>query len=93
MWDLPGPGIEPVSPALAGGFLTTVPPGKSGTLCFLIMRKSGKCKGWLAEESGDLSFVAGGVGGSRMGMDGRKRRKLVDTDKDSLPDQTLVRLL
>ena len=30
MWDLPGPGIEPVSPALAGGFLTTAPPGKSG---------------------------------------------------------------
>ena len=28
MWDLPGPGIEPVSPALAGRFLTTVPPGK-----------------------------------------------------------------
>ena len=29
MWDLPGPGLEPVSPALAGGFLTTVPQGKS----------------------------------------------------------------
>ena len=29
MWDLPGPGIEPVSPALVGGFLTTVPVGKS----------------------------------------------------------------
>ena len=28
MWDLPGPGLEPVSPALAGGFLTTVPSGK-----------------------------------------------------------------
>ena len=28
MWDLPRPGIEPVSPALAGGFLTTSPPGK-----------------------------------------------------------------
>ena len=28
-WDLPEPGIEPVSPALAGGFLTTAPPGKS----------------------------------------------------------------
>ena len=26
--DLPGPGIEPMSPALAGGFLTTTPPGK-----------------------------------------------------------------
>ena len=28
MWDLPGPGLEPVSPELAGGFLTTAPPGK-----------------------------------------------------------------
>ena len=26
--NLPDPGIEPTSPALAGGFLTTVPPGK-----------------------------------------------------------------
>ena len=31
MWDLPGPGIEPMSPALAGRFLNTVPPGKSCT--------------------------------------------------------------
>ena len=29
VWDLPGPGVEPVSPALADGFLTTEPPGKS----------------------------------------------------------------
>ena len=28
MWDLPGLGIEPVSPALAGGFLRTEPPWK-----------------------------------------------------------------
>ena len=28
MWDLPGPGLESVSPALAGGPLTTVPSGK-----------------------------------------------------------------
>ena len=34
MWDLPGPGIKPVSPALAGGFLTTVPPGKPGPTDF-----------------------------------------------------------
>ena len=27
-WGLPGPGIKPMSPALAGGFLSTVPPGK-----------------------------------------------------------------
>ena len=29
MWNLPGGGIKPVSPALAGGFLTTEAPGKS----------------------------------------------------------------
>ena len=29
MWGLPGPGLEPMYPALAGRFLTTVPPGKS----------------------------------------------------------------
>ena len=29
MWDLPRPGLEPVSPSLAGGFSTTAPPGKS----------------------------------------------------------------
>ena len=28
MWDLPRPGLEPLSPALAGRFSTTVPPGK-----------------------------------------------------------------
>ena len=28
MSDLPGPGLEPVSPALAGRFSTTAPPGK-----------------------------------------------------------------
>ena len=27
--DLPDPGIEPASPALAGGFFTTEPPGKA----------------------------------------------------------------
>ena len=29
MWDLPGRGLEPVSLALAGGFLTAEPPEKS----------------------------------------------------------------
>ena len=29
MWNLPGLGIEPVSPALAGGLFSTVPAGKS----------------------------------------------------------------
>ena len=33
-WDLPGPGLEPGSPALAGGLSTTVPPGKSMIVVF-----------------------------------------------------------
>ena len=28
MWDLPRPGLQPVSPALAGRLSTTAPPGK-----------------------------------------------------------------
>ena len=34
MWDLPRPGLEPVSPALAGGFSTTAPPGKPHMFLF-----------------------------------------------------------
>ena len=33
MWDLPRPGLEPVSPALAGRLSTTAPPGKP--ICFI----------------------------------------------------------
>ena len=29
MWNLPGPGVKSMFPALAGGFLSTVPPEKS----------------------------------------------------------------
>ena len=32
MWDLPRPGLEPVSPALAGGLPTAAPPGKPSPL-------------------------------------------------------------
>ena len=35
MWDLPRPGLEPVSPALAGGLSTTAPPGKPQWQIFL----------------------------------------------------------
>ena len=34
MWDLLGPGVEPVSPAFATGFSTTKPPGKPNYLLF-----------------------------------------------------------
>ena len=35
MWDLLGPRIEPLSPALVGGLITTEPPGKSQRQTFL----------------------------------------------------------
>ena len=37
MWDLPRPGLEPVSSALAGRFSTTVPPGKPLYVSYLIL--------------------------------------------------------
>ena len=35
MWDLPRPGLEPMSPALAGRFSTTAPPGKPCSQVFI----------------------------------------------------------
>ena len=43
MWGIsPHPGMEPSSPALEGGFLTTGPPGKSPSLLILKTIKKGK---------------------------------------------------
>ena len=36
-WDLPRPGLEPVSPALAGRFSTTAPPGKPGSISYILL--------------------------------------------------------
>jgi len=32
LWDLPGTGIDPMSPASAGRFFTTEPPGTPNTV-------------------------------------------------------------
>ena len=39
MWDLPRPGLEPVSPALAGRFSTTAPPGKPCITIFIYQER------------------------------------------------------
>ena len=52
MWDLPGPGLEPVSPALAGGFLTTVPPGKPS--CIYL---SNRQVNWLSTPEGNRTLA------------------------------------
>ena len=48
MWDLPRPGLEPVSPALAGRFSTTAPPGKPQIIDYLLQKVWGKKKFWLS---------------------------------------------
>ena len=53
MWDLPRPGLEPVSPALASGFSTTAPPGKPSIFNNIYKRTNnsfspyGKCYGYF----------------------------------------------
>ena len=49
MWDLPRPGLELVSPALAGRFSTTAPPGKPP-------KKFKECT--LLKEKNHLTFQA-----------------------------------
>ena len=54
MWDPPGSGIELVSPALAGGFFTTEPPGKPWNGEF------GTCKSvWENWLEGKIKLVPG----------------------------------
>ena len=38
IWDLPELGIEPVSPALAGEFFTTEPPGKPSSNAYFLSK-------------------------------------------------------
>ena len=54
MWDLPRPGLEPVSPALAGRFSTTAPPGKPQNSCFygLTSYTSARGEGGLGKGEG-----------------------------------------
>ena len=51
MWDLPGPGLEPVSPVLAGGFLTTMPPRKP-CFQFLTIEHNAAVKVWYKSSCG-----------------------------------------
>ena len=46
MWDLPRPGLEPVSPALAGRFSTTAPPEKPLFIYFLNLFLAALCVGF-----------------------------------------------
>ena len=57
MWDLPRPGLEPVSPALAGGLSSTAPPGKPDRILYIENPKD-SMKG-LLDLINEYSKVAG----------------------------------
>ena len=60
MWNLPRPELEPVSPASAGGFLTTGPPGKSQEGCLQWTGCVGrKLLPWQCEGQAENKFLAG----------------------------------
>ena len=64
MWNLPGSCIRPVSPALAGGFFTTEPPGRlfsvlRSLMLFLWTRIFQPQRGsWLQLEASTLAMNA-----------------------------------
>ena len=64
MWDLPGPGMEPVSPELVdNGLLTTGPPGKFNifiTFKSYILNMSLSLRGkWLSTQKSTYIFTIG----------------------------------
>ena len=76
LWNLPGPGIEPTSPALAGGFLTTGPPGRS-------FRFSGA---WKLPPSLQPTWS---LTQNKWNRSGRCSRGQKRTEKETVCDQTL----
>ena len=61
MWDLPRPGMEPVSPALADGFLNTAPPGKSLKMCLVINKMKRQHMEWkkiFADDVTDKGLIS-----------------------------------
>ena len=55
MWDSPRPGLEPVSPALAGRVSTTAPPGKPW---FFLYKMRLRCLKWFEKTSEVLIGMA-----------------------------------
>ena len=51
--DLPDPGIEPISPSLAGGFFTTKPLGKSAS----INKRCGKFQGLIRLRRSEIDVI------------------------------------
>ena len=60
MWDLPGPGMEPASPALAGGLFTTETPGEPRSV--LLEEGRSKVSGTWGQKSAACHLQRGCAG-------------------------------
>ena len=60
MWNLPRPGLESMSPALAGGFLTTAPPGKPWGKIFFFLIYLWLCWVFVSVQGLSLVVASGG---------------------------------
>ena len=69
MWNLPRPGIGSMSPALAGRFFTTGPPGKSSGLSLMVLSwiSSPFCYRWSRPCFWKSENKSLGVGGKALG--------------------------
>ena len=54
MWNIPGPGIKLMSPAVVGGFLTTGPPGKSRRR---LLQRKGSWEGYTKQRVHGFSLA------------------------------------
>ena len=57
MWDLARPGLEPMSPALAGRFPTTVPPGKPYLYLFIFILLGFHSQSLICELMSFVNFI------------------------------------
>ena len=91
--DLPDPGINPESPASAGRFFTTVPPGKLQRLGLLTCKTKRICGTWgaMVQMKGCWLSPPEGAGQHtpEPGFLGWARAKLLGTKRPSAPSSTV----